>query len=110
MHINPREEHDVGGDDGSCGSYCSTRFSTLVEDVESGVNTLHGFGALFFWDVRVGKNHGEMSLMSLELGVMPCLEEDLVIVFLMFHGGLGACVDANVEDLGFGDSNPRMDM
>jgi hypothetical protein len=60
--------------------------------------------------MRLGKDHGEPSLMSLELGVMPCLEEDLVIVFLMFHGGLGACVDARVEDLGFEDSNPRMDM
>jgi hypothetical protein len=39
--------------------------------------------------------------MSLELGVMPCLEEDLVIVFLMLHGGLGACVDTRLEDLGF---------
>jgi len=39
---------------------------------------------------------------------MPCLEENLVIVFLMFHGGLGACVDARVEDLGFKDSTPRM--
>jgi hypothetical protein len=35
MHINPREEHDVGGDDGSCGFCCSTRVSTLVEDMES---------------------------------------------------------------------------
>jgi hypothetical protein len=42
--------------------------------------------------------------------VIPCLEEDLCIVLLMFHGGLGACVDARVEDLGFEDSNPRMDM
>jgi hypothetical protein len=44
--------------------------------------------------------------MSLELGVMPCLEEDLVIVSLMFHGGLGACVDARVEDLGFEGLKP----
>jgi hypothetical protein len=28
--------------------------------------------------------------MSLELDVMPCLEEDLFIVSLIFHGGLGA--------------------
>ena len=33
--------------------------------------------------------------MSLELGVMLCLG---VIIFLMFHGGLGACVDSRVED------------
>jgi hypothetical protein len=32
--------------------------------------------------------------MSLELGVIPCLEEDLFIVPLMFHGGIYACVDA----------------
>ena len=48
--------------------------------------------------------------MSPELGVMPCLKEDLVIVALMLHGGLGACVNARVEDLGFEDSNLRMDM
>jgi hypothetical protein len=28
----------------------------------------------------------------------------------MFHGGLGAFDDARVEDVGFEDSNPRMDM
>lgn len=56
MHVNPRKEHDVGYDDDSCRSYCSTRVSILVEDMESGVNTLHGFGALFLWDAwRLGK-------------------------------------------------------
>jgi len=50
---------------------------------------------------RRGQDHGEIILMSLEFGVMPCVEEDSVIVSLMFHGGLGACVDARVEDLGF---------
>jgi hypothetical protein len=30
---------------------------------------------------------------------IPCLEEDMSIVLLMFHGGLGACVDARVEVL-----------
>jgi hypothetical protein len=89
MHIKPREEHNVGCDVGSCGFCFSTRVSTLVENMESGANALHGFGALLFWDVRLGKDHGEMSLMSLDLGVLPCLEEDLVIVFLMLHGGLG---------------------
>jgi hypothetical protein len=58
--------------------------------MENGSNALHDFGALFFWDVRLGKDHGDTSLMSLELGVLPCLEEDSVIVSLMFHGGLGA--------------------
>jgi hypothetical protein len=42
-------------------------------------------------------------LTSLELGVMPCLEEELIIVFFMFHGGHGAWVDARVEDLWFDD-------
>jgi hypothetical protein len=60
--------------------------------------------------VRLGKDHGEMILMTLELGVMPCLEEDSIIVSLMFHGGLGTCVDGRVEDLGFEDSKPEMDM
>jgi hypothetical protein len=56
---------------------------------------------------RLGQDHGEPNL---ELGVIPCLEEDLLIVFLMFHGGLGACDDAIVEDLLFEDSNSIMDM
>jgi hypothetical protein len=58
----------------------------------------------------LGQDHGEISLVSFELGVRPFLEEYLVIVFLMFHRGLGACDDARVEGLGFEDSNPRMDM
>jgi hypothetical protein len=31
IHVNPREEHDIQDDDISCGSYCSTNISTLVE-------------------------------------------------------------------------------
>lgn len=42
MHVNPREDND-----GYFGSCCSTRVSTLVEDMENGANTLHDFGALF---------------------------------------------------------------
>jgi hypothetical protein len=112
MQVNPREEHDIGGDDGlSCGSRCSTRISTLVEDMDSGVNTLHDFVALFLWDAwRLGKDHGEPSLMSLELGVMPCLEEDLITVLLMFHEDIGAYVHTRDEYLRFKDSNPRIDM
>jgi hypothetical protein len=73
-------------------------------------NVLDYIATLFLCDVwRLGKDHKEPSLMSLELGVIPCLE-DLFIALLMFRGGLGACVDARVEDLGFEDSNPRMDM
>jgi hypothetical protein len=72
---------------------------------------LHGVAALFSWDAwRLGKNHGQSILMSLNLGVMPCLEEDSIIVFLVFHEGIGACVDARVEYLGFEDSNPRMNI
>jgi len=32
---------------------------------------------------------------------MSCSEENSVIVFSMFHGGLGVCDNARVEDLGF---------
>jgi hypothetical protein len=101
--------YDVGGDNGSYGSLCSSKVSTLVEDMESGANALHGFGALF-WDVRLGQDHREISLMSLEIGVRPWVEEDLVFEFSTFHGGLGACDDGREEDLGFEDSNLRMDM
>jgi hypothetical protein len=97
MHINPKEEHNVGGDDGSCGSCCSTRVSTLLKDMESGANTLHGFGDLFFWDVRLGKDHGKMSLMIFEVGVMPYLEEESIFVSLMLYGGLSPCVDSRVK-------------
>ena len=45
--------------------YCSASISTLVEDMQSGANTLHNFGALFLWDVRIRQDHGETSLMSL---------------------------------------------
>lgn len=48
--------------------------------------------------------------MSLKLGVMLCLKEESLIVALMFHGGLDAYVDARVEDLGFEDSNFKMDI
>jgi hypothetical protein len=80
------------------------------EDMESRANPLHDFEALFMWDVKLGQDHGETNLMSLQLGVMPCLQEDLIIVSLMVHGSLGACVDARVENLDSTNSNPRMDM
>ena len=56
MHVNPREEHD----DGYYGYCCSVRVSTPIEDMESGVNTLHDFEALFLWDVRLGKDHARL--------------------------------------------------
>lgn len=71
---------------------------------------MYDFGALFLWDVRLRKNCGDIGLMSLELGIMPRLKEDYIIVDLMLHGGIGACVDARVEDLRFELSNPRMEM
>jgi hypothetical protein len=71
---------------------------------------LHDFEALFLWDAWwLGKDHEEPRLMSLELWEKSCLEEDLVIVFLMFHGDLIAFVDVGVQDLEFDDSNHRMD-
>jgi hypothetical protein len=91
IHVNPREEHDVEDVVSCYASCCTTRIFIVVEDMESGTNTLYGFGTLFVWDVKLGKDHG-------------------VIVFLMLHGGLGACHDARMEDLGFEDSNQRMDM
>jgi hypothetical protein len=33
MHVNPREEHDDGDDEGYYGSFYSVRVSTLVEDM-----------------------------------------------------------------------------
>ena len=48
-----------------------------------------------------------MSLIILEHGVMPYLEEDSIVEFLMYHGGVGAYAAARVEHLGFEDSNPK---
>jgi hypothetical protein len=73
-------------------------------------STIDEIATLFLCDAwSLGQYHGKPSLMSLDPGEMPCLEEDSIIVFLMFHGGLGACFDVIVEQLGFEDSNPRMD-
>ena len=94
MQVKTREEHDARGSD----------------DFFGRANVLDDIATLCLCDAwRLAKDHGEPSWMNLELGVIPCLE-DLFIALLMFRGGLGACVDARVEDLGFEDSNPRMDM
>ena len=98
MHAKPREEHDVGDDDSYYGSYCRVRVSNLVE--ESGANALNDFGSLFLLKVKLRQDDREISLTSLELGVMPCLEDNSIIVALRFHGVLCTCVDARVEDLG----------
>ena len=74
-------------------------------------NASDDIATMFLCDAwRLGKDHGKPSLMSPKLVVIHYLEEYCFIVLLMFHGGLGACVDTRVEDLGFEDSNPRMDM
>ena len=39
------------------------------------------------------------------LGVIACLEEDFIIVLLIFHGSFGAFVDSRVEDLVFEDKS-----
>ena len=43
---------------------------------------------VIFWHI-LGHDHREPRLISLELDEMPCLEEDLVIVLLVFHEGIG---------------------
>lgn len=48
--------------------------------------------------------------MSLEPSITPSLEEDLLIVFLMFHAGIGAYVDVRIKDRGFEDSHHMMNM
>ena len=88
-----------------------TLVSTLVKDMRRRANALDKILALFLCDAwRLGQDHGEPTLMSLELGDKPHLEEKSTMVLLMLHGGLGACVDARVEDLRFEDSNLRMYM
>jgi hypothetical protein len=56
MQVNPREEHDDGGDDGlSYGSCCSTRVLTLVEDMRKGASTLDEIATFFLCDAwRLG--------------------------------------------------------
>lgn len=78
--------------------------------MEIGAKSVNDIGALFICDVRLGQHHGDTSLISIELCVMPFLEGDSVIESLMFNGGLGTCVNAGIEVLGFEDSNPRMGM
>jgi hypothetical protein len=79
IHVNPREEHDVDDGGGYYVSCCSTNASILVKCMESGVISLYDFGALFFWDVKIGKTHG-------------------VIIFLKIHGGISTCDDVRVEE------------
>ena len=55
IHVNHREENYLGDDDGSYGSYCRDRVSTLLDDLESGANSLHDCGVLFLCDTRLGK-------------------------------------------------------
>ena len=47
--------------------------------MDIGANALHDFVASLLWDAwKLGKDHGDPRLMSLELGVTPGLKEDLV--------------------------------
>jgi hypothetical protein len=74
-------------------------------------NTLDDIVASFLCDSwRLGKDNGEPSLMSLDLGVIPFLEQELFIGPLMFHGGFSTHFDARVEDVVFDDSNSMKDM
>ena len=75
-------------------------------------NSLDDVVALFFCDSwsPLRKHHVDLSLIGLEFDVIPFLEKDLVIVFLIFHGGLASFVDSRVQYLRFEDSNSRMNM
>ena len=69
VQVNPKEEHDSRGIDG-----------LYYRD-----NALDDIVALFLCHAwRLGKDNGEPCLMSLELGVIPCLEENLFIVIFFF--------------------------
>lgn len=71
--------------------------------MDNGANNLNDLKTLFLWDVRLGKDHDEMKLMSLKHGVIPFLEDKLVIIsFVIFHGSV-------VEGQGFEYTNPRID-
>lgn len=52
IDVNTRKEDDIEDDDGCFGSCYSNRVSTIVNEMESGANVWHGFGALFFWEGR----------------------------------------------------------
>jgi hypothetical protein len=54
-------------------------------------NTLGDFATLFLGDAwMIGKDHGERILITLKLGVIPCLEDYLVIELWMSRGGFCA--------------------
>ena len=74
-------------------------------------NALDDISSLFMCDAwRLGKYHGDPRLIILELGVIPFLERDILIVLLMFHGGSTAFFHARVEDLGFDESKPSINL
>ena len=52
--INHTENRNVEDVDDYYGSCCSTRVSTLEEDMEGGANALHDFEALFLRGVKLG--------------------------------------------------------
>jgi len=59
----------------------------------SRANALHDFVVLFLWDAWVVNDNVLTSLMNLEFGVMPFLEEVLVIVSFIFDGGIDAYIE-----------------
>ena len=70
----------------------------------------YAIGPLIFWDIKLGYDHGEIRLMSIELSVVPWSEHKLVILSSMFHDSLDASVGhARVKDIEFEESHPMMD-
>ena len=61
-------------------------------------------------ETKLAYDHGEMRLMSIELGVVPWSKNKLVILSLMFDYGIDASVGARVEDIESKEPHPRMDM
>ena len=61
-------------------------------------------------ETKLAYDHGEMRLMSIELGVVPWSKNKLVILSLMFQDGLDASSNARVEDIESQELHPMMDM
>lgn len=97
-------------DDDYDGSFCSTRFSSVLENMENGDNSINYFKTMFLWHMRLQKDHGEMELMILEHGMIFFLDYILVIMSLMmFHGSFSVYVFVIVGCKGFDHTNPMMD-
>jgi hypothetical protein len=89
MQVNDREEHNTKEIDGlfcrSPSSCCearggSTRVPNPREDMKRRAIALDDIDVLFLCDAwGLGKDYREPNLMSLEVDVIPCLEEDLFL-------------------------------